>query len=113
MTQRGSMLSILFLFLCCAAGCNSNEQSATGSAIAIPDTSLSVRLDRWPSADDLAKLERLKGKGPAEIIKSIGHPNRLELDEVGASKWHYDWPAACYISLEDGVVVEWFYTAGY
>ena len=113
MAQHGSILSILFLFFCSAAGCNLNEQFATGSAIAIPDTSLSVRLDRWPSADDLEKLERLKGKGPAEIIKSIGHPNRLEFDEVGVSRWHYDWPAACYISLKGDVVDDWFYTAGY
>ena len=81
--------------------------------ISIPDTSLSVPLERWPNAEDLAKLERLKGKGPTDIIKLIGHPKRMELGENGASKWHYDWQAACYLSLKHDVVDGWYYTAGF
>ena len=113
MIERSPLLLILILFCCCSIGCNSDEQAEQIAVMSIPDTSLSVPLERWPNAEDLAKLERLKGKGPTDIIKLIGHPKRLELSENGDWKWHYDWQVACYLSLKNDVVDRWFYTAGY
>ena len=83
------------------------------SRIAVPDTSLSVPLDRWPNDFDLQKLEKLKGKSPADVIGAIGHPIRVEKMENGVVRWRYDWLAACHISIKNDTVESSFYTAGF
>ena len=67
---------------------------------------------RWPDKTALQELAQLEGEGPATVIETIGHPKRLTVHD-GATKWHYDWPAACYVTLKDDVVVEWFYNVGF
>ena len=104
---------VLLALLCCYVGCNRNEQVGLPPRASAPDTSLSVKMARWPDESDLQKLEHLKGKGPVEVIESIGHPARLEIRNDGVAIWHYDWPAACYVTMKSDVVEDCFYTAGF
>jgi len=112
MRQPKLKYSILLLLFCCAAGCNSKKADSLAQ-VAVPDTSLSVPLGRWPNADDLKKLEQLKGKGSADIIKSIGHPKQLTPKEDGSVTWRYDWQAVCELYVKNDIVVRWYYNAGF
>jgi hypothetical protein len=106
MKAIGSFLTTLvfvlsFMF---AAGCS--------TAPIQPDTKLARPLGRWPNADDLKRLESVKGQSAAGVLKALGHPKRVEHDERG-ERWIYPWLATAIVYFHDGVATDTFYTAGY
>jgi hypothetical protein len=78
-----------------------------------PDPSQSKPLDRWPDAEDLARLKSVEGKPKGQVIQVIGHPQSVGRQADGTEVWDYAWPAACCVWIKDGVCTGTFYTAGY
>jgi outer membrane protein assembly factor BamE (lipoprotein component of BamABCDE complex) len=97
-------LCLCALTLLLAVGCSTST--------AKPDTKLARPLGRWPNADDLKRLESVKGQSAAGVLKTLGHPKRVERDEHG-EHWVYPWLATAVVYFHDGVVTNTFYTAGY
>jgi hypothetical protein len=78
-----------------------------------PDTTRARELDRWPNANDLARLQSVEGKSKAVILQVFGHPSRVERQPDGEEVWDYPWCAACRVWIRNGVCTGTFYTAGW
>ena len=78
-----------------------------------PNPKLAKPLKRWPSELDLKRLESVKGLRAADVLKTLGHPSRVERQKDGHERWIYPWLAIASVSLHNGVATDTFYTAGF
>jgi hypothetical protein len=78
-----------------------------------PDTTKAKRLERWPTHQDLAKLESAEGKPRWLVLVILGHPSSVERRADGVEVWGYPWLAWCEVRFRNGMCTETFYTAGY
>jgi hypothetical protein len=78
-----------------------------------PDTRKAKELSRWANAQDIAKLQSVKGNPRWMVLLILGHPSRVERRANGVEVWDYPWVAACRVWLKNGVCTGTFYTAGY
>ena len=78
-----------------------------------PNTKLSKPLGHWPTADDLKRLESVKGLSASKVIQALGHPKHIEREPNGRERWDYHWLAAASVYFRDGHATSTFYTAGY
>ena len=92
-----------------ALGCTSSSQD--NKETARPDDSVENQ-PKFPTEDDLARLESVEGKSAAEVVSILGEPERIETRGT-QRRWIYPWLASCYVTLEDGIVVNTFYSSGY
>jgi len=104
--MKAPVFFLAVLLLLCA------PLSSCGTATVRPNPEL-ARPIGWPSAQDLERLESVKGLRPAEVIQKLGHPIQVTTDENQGEQWIYPWLAAAAVYFRDGVVVWTFYTAGY
>lgn len=110
-----TILAGLLLTVCVGAGSASGPRrpDAQVRIDAEPDPAQARPLDRWPNADDLARLESVEGKSKAVILRTLGHPYRVERRPDGEEVWEYPWSAACQVRVRRGVCTGTFYTGGY
>jgi hypothetical protein len=66
----------------------------------------------WPSHALVEDLATVKGKTPAQTIRILGHPSKIE-QRGDVVVWEYPWLASCKVTFRNGVVVDTFYTSGY
>jgi hypothetical protein len=78
-----------------------------------PDTKLAKPLDRLPTADELQRLQSVRGLPAAKVLYTLGHPIRVERQPDGRERWDYPWPAVACVYFRDGVATDTYYTAGY
>jgi hypothetical protein len=78
-----------------------------------PDPRQARPLDHWPTQVDLARLQSVQGRTPAETIRILGHPSRVGRGVDRSAVWDYPWLAGCRVWFRNGVVVNTFYTAGW
>ncbi len=78
-----------------------------------PNPNTTRFLERWPTAADLARLERAKGRTRLGVVQILGPPSLIERKPGGLEIWNYPWCACCQVSFKNGVAVDTFYTSGY
>jgi hypothetical protein len=78
-----------------------------------PDPTLARKLGRWPDAGDLARLQSVEGRPKAVVLRTLGHPCRVERRPNGEEVWDYPWLASCRVWIHKGICTGTFYTAGW
>jgi hypothetical protein len=114
--MRRSTLALLLLLTAVAAGTPSvppGGPSAVQVLEAQPDTTKAKPLERWPNAQDIAKLKSVEGEPKWKVIQVLGHPSAVDRRPDGTEVWDYPWCAACRVWVSNGVCTGTFYTGGY
>jgi hypothetical protein len=66
-----------------------------------------------PDGKDLQRLDSLKGKSKAAVLRLLGHPARVEFWKDGREVWVYPWPAHADVRFRSNKVESTFYSSGY
>jgi hypothetical protein len=113
MTRK--LLALLLITLLLGTGESSGpKQPSTKVAIEVePDPTQARELGRWPTEDELSRLQSVEGKSKAVILQILGHPSRVERRPDGEEVWDYPWPAACRVWIRKGVCTGTYYTSGW
>ena len=112
--RRSRLVKTTLLIVCLSAlTLSSCAGSADLPSHAQANTKLAKPLGRWPTADDIKRLESVKGLTAAKVLRTLGHPKHVERQEDGEERWDYPWLAAASVYFRHGVATSTFYTAGY